>query len=72
MDEKATRERFARSIRSARAAVGITQAELARRTGVNRNLISDYETEARMPAGLMSAAKIAEELGISLDGALGL
>lgn len=35
--------RWAHSIRNARAEAGLTQADLARRTGITQQLISQYE-----------------------------
>lgn len=35
--------RWAHSIRNARAQAGLTQADLARRTGITQQLISQYE-----------------------------
>lgn len=49
-----------------RKELGITQAELGSRVGVDRISISRYESGLRAPAPLV-AERIAEELGWSLE-----
>lgn len=69
---EAMKERFAAAIRSARAGKDFTQNQLAGMSGVRRNSISDWERGENLPAGVISAARLCEALGISLDEALGL
>ena len=51
-------------IKNARLAVGITQAELARRLGVTPQAISQYERGEKKPK-IETIKKIADALGVS-------
>jgi transcriptional regulator with XRE-family HTH domain len=52
-------------------AIGWSQRELARRTGLSTSTLNRYLTKDGTP-GLQDAAKIAREVGISLDALAGL
>ena len=58
-------------IRRVRKAAHVTQEELAKRIGVNRALISKYETGIIEPS-VSQLQKIALALGVSNDGTAGL
>ena len=49
-----------------RTLMGYSQAELARRAGISRQCLYEYETNRTDPK-LFNAACIADALGISLD-----
>lgn len=53
-------------IKLCRKRKGITQAELARKCGVNRTTINHYEHDIREPT-LLNAMCVADALGISLE-----
>lgn len=57
---------FGRSIRAARAERGISQEELALRSGVDRSYMSSIE-RGEQNVGLMSMTRIAEALGVTLS-----
>lgn len=56
----------ARLTRAAREAAKMTQAELARRTGMSQSAISGYEVGARQPS-LPTLIRILEATGHTLD-----
>ncbi|MEY3894891.1 MAG: hypothetical protein RLZZ214_410, partial [Verrucomicrobiota bacterium] len=58
---------FGTTIKSTRAALGISQEELADRAGLHRTYISDLERGARNPS-LKSVEKLAEALQLSVAG----
>ena len=57
-------------LRSARRRAGITQAELARRAGVQQSVISDYERGKRDPS-LPTLARLVRATGLTLETRLG-
>jgi transcriptional regulator with XRE-family HTH domain len=57
--------RFGRDVRVARAAAGLTQGQLARRSGTSQPVIS--RVEAGMPMNLRSMASIARGIGYDLS-----
>jgi transcriptional regulator with XRE-family HTH domain len=58
-------------LKALREAAGLTQARLARRSGVPLGSVRGYEQGVRTP-GLDQAAKLARALGVSLDELAGL
>lgn len=58
-------------LRQARQERGLTQDELADRSGVSRDLIAKLEQERRMTARVTTLTQLANALGISLSGLLG-
>jgi transcriptional regulator with XRE-family HTH domain len=59
-------ELFGKRLCFARLALGWTQADLARESGIARSQIAAYESGAHRP-GLFNAAAIARALGMTLD-----
>lgn len=59
-------EAIAARLREARAAMGIDQAELCRRTGIRPNTYNQWETEVGAPSRL-EARKLKRALGWTLD-----
>jgi transcriptional regulator with XRE-family HTH domain len=57
--------RFGHAVRTARAAAGLTQEELADRAGLDRSYIGGVERGERNPT-LSVIEKIAEGLGVTL------
>ncbi len=57
-------------IRELRAGEHLTQTELAQRVGINRSLISQYESGDREPS-LLSLVKLADYAHVSVDYLLG-
>lgn len=57
---------FSRGLRKLRSDKELTQAELARKTGVTQAAISRYEDGSALPS-LDTAVRIAEALRCSLD-----
>jgi transcriptional regulator with XRE-family HTH domain len=55
---------FARNVLAAREAAGLTQRELARRTGASRNHVSEVEQDARNVT-LAMVTRYARALGVS-------
>lgn len=56
-----------KQLRSAREAVGLTQAELAIKSGVSQQTISLLELDARNYPRIDTAAKLAAALGCTID-----
>lgn len=54
-----------------RRELGLTQAEIAEKTGIEKSSVSAYEKGTRAPAAV-AAAKIAKALGVSLDYLCGI
>ena len=59
--------RVGRRVRLLRERRGLTQEELAERSGVSRSLIANLETGANRGLQIENAIKIADALGVSLD-----
>lgn len=75
VDEKELAGAFARNLRARRKYLGLSQAELAEQSGVDRGTIGKWERadkKGSIPYGLTSAAKVCSALGIRLDETLGL
>ena len=53
-------------LRELRKEAGLTQEELGRKVGLEKNTISSYESDVRKPSAYI-AAKIARTLNVSLD-----
>lgn len=65
------KELFARALYNRRKALGLTQDELAERTGTSKQMVSRYELAQRSPK-IGMANKFAEALGTTLDELLGM
>ena len=63
--EKQKANRFGEAVRNVRTAIGLTQEELADRSGLDRSYIGGVERGERNPT-LTVIEKIAEGLGITL------
>jgi transcriptional regulator with XRE-family HTH domain len=59
-------------VRARRRALGLTQAAVARRSGVSESALSRWECGLNGEIGLLSAASVAAQLGLSLDELTGL
>ena len=57
---------FGENLKRLREMKGISQAEIAETLGVSQSIIAQYEAGAKSP-NVILAAKIAAELGVSLD-----
>lgn len=57
-----SQDTYGKRLRRARAAAGLTQAELAKRLGVKQSHIARFEIDGRRPS-LESAERIASALG---------
>lgn len=55
---------FAEKLRTARTARGLSQAALAKATGISLRTIQNYELDARMPKSRDTYARLAEALGV--------
>jgi len=55
---------FGKNMRNIRETLGLSQAEFARRTGLEASAISHFETEARQPS-LKNIIKICKGFGCS-------
>ena len=64
-DGKQKSNRFGEAVRKARTSVGLTQEELADRSGLDRSYIGGVERGERNPT-LTVIEKIAEGLGVTL------
>ena len=63
--------RFGSVVRSQRQSEGISQEELAHRSGLHRTYVTDVERGARNPS-LNSIKKLSDALGVSLSDLFGL
>ncbi|WP_075322250.1 helix-turn-helix domain-containing protein [Acidithiobacillus albertensis] len=63
--EKQKANRFGEAVRKVRTAIGLTQEELADRSGLDRSYIGGVERGERNPT-LTVIEKIAEGLGVTL------
>lgn len=59
-----------KNLRDIRKARNISQAELSKRSKVNRINISQYETGAKNP-NLTTTQRLAEALGVTVDALIG-
>ena len=59
--------KFGEKLREARIARGLSQKELAKRTGIAVRTIINYESNARMPKKQDSYARLAEVLDVDVD-----
>lgn len=60
-------EKLGRRIRRLRQALDLTAAELARRSGVGKSSLSEIEADTRESTNPHWLARIATELGVTLD-----
>lgn len=58
---------FGEKLRLERKRVGLTQAELAEKIGVSRQVVVEYEKNKMRPRGLERHKKIADVLHVSLE-----
>lgn len=65
ISEKQKANRFGEAVRKVRTAIGLTQEELADRSGLDRSYIGGVERGERNPT-LTVIEKIAEGLGVTL------
>ena len=61
---KELRQAFGRRLRESRKLAGLTQVELAKQLGVNRQAVGHWETGRNLPEG-KTLRKLAEVLGVS-------
>jgi transcriptional regulator with XRE-family HTH domain len=64
------RETFGQRLARLRRAAGLTQLQLADKTGISRRMIAHYETQATAPP-THAIPKLAEAFGVSADEVLG-
>lgn len=57
---------FAERLKAAREQAGITKAELARRSGLSKSAITQYESGNRQNISMYTASQIANALGIDV------
>lgn len=69
-DDKATIERAAASLRKARQAKGLTQAEVAKKAGVSENHYAQIERGEKNPT-LSTFVSIIDAIGVSSTEILG-
>ena len=62
---------FSENLRSLRKERGMSQAELAKRLGVNKSLVSCYENQERLPS-LNVLAKLCYFFNVSMEFFLGI
>lgn len=67
MDKHVSIHELGKVIRSRRTALGLTQADLARRAGLSRNTLNRLENGLFPDLGLKKAAAILEQLDMELD-----
>jgi len=65
------RETFSERLARLRRAAGLTQRELAQKTGISNRMIAYYETRSGSPP-IQVVQKLAPALGVSADQLLGL
>lgn len=70
MDDVKRRKKIAARIAKRRIGMCITQAELARRSGLTASAVNHYERGKRTPESV-SAIALAKALGVSLEYVLG-
>lgn len=58
---------FSEKLKEKRAASGLTQTELAKRTGVTARTIQNYELGTRRPGNMVIVQRIAEALGTTTE-----
>ncbi len=63
-------QNFSDRLRTARTAKGLSQADLARKTGFEPSAISHFETDERSPS-FKNLARLADALNVSIDYLLG-
>ncbi len=68
---KTFQSRFGSVVRSQRLKDGLSQEELAHRSGLHRTYVTDVERGARNPS-LNSIKKLSDALGVSLSELFGL
>lgn len=71
MIPKTFQARFGAVVRSQRLSAGLSQEELAHRSGLHRTYVTDVERGARNPS-LNSIKKLSDALGMPLGGLFGL
>lgn len=62
---------FSENLRRLRAEKGLTQTELAKRIGVNKSIVSAYESQERMPS-LNVLVRLSYVLNVSMEYLLGV
>lgn len=62
---------FSENLKKLREEKGISQTELAKRIGVNKSLISAYESMERLPS-LSALAKLSYQFNVSMEFLLGI
>lgn len=62
---------FSENLKKLREEKGISQTELARRVGVNKSLISAFESQNRLPS-LHVLSKLSYQFGVSMEFLLGI
>ena len=62
---------FSERIRILREEKGISQAELAKRLGVNRSIVSAYENQTRLPS-IQMLSKLSYLFNVSMEYLLGI
>ena len=68
---KTFQAKFGSVVRSQRQGAGLSQEELAHRSGLHRTYVTDVERGARNPS-LNSIKKLSDALGVSLSDLFGL
>lgn len=63
-------EKFSDRLKAERTRKGLSQADLARRTGLEPSAISHFETDERSPS-FQNLSKLADALNVSIDYLLG-
>lgn len=58
---------FGEKLKEKRAAAGLTQAELAEKTGVTARTIQNYELGTRRPSNMLVVQRIADVLGTTAE-----
>ena len=62
---------FSENLKKLREEKGMSQTELASRIGVNKSLISVYESQERLPS-LNALAKLSYQFNVSMEFLLGI
>jgi transcriptional regulator with XRE-family HTH domain len=71
MKTKMAPTEFGEQLRNVRKEKGLTQAQLAKISGISRRMIVHYETHVKMPP-LSKVKKLAEAIGVSADELIGI